>query len=98
MIQSKISEAQLESEGVIRTDFGEDLSWKYLSYVRAHPRFWNAGAKILYGKNDNFTSFETICGFAEKIGASLCVMENGGHWFHTQEEMRFLDEWILSEK
>ena len=26
--------------------------------------------------------------------ASLTVMENGEHWFHTKEQMQFLDNWI----
>ena len=32
--------------------------------------------------------------FARRIGASLTVMEDGEHWFHTDEQMRFLDGWI----
>ena len=27
----------------------------------------------------------------------LTVMENGEHWFHTEEQMKFLDEWILNQ-
>lgn len=34
---SNVTESELESEGIIHTDFGEDLSWKYLCYVRNHP-------------------------------------------------------------
>lgn len=26
--------------------------------------------------------------------AQLTVMQNGEHWFHTEEQMRFLDNWI----
>lgn len=48
------------------------------------------------GSRDELTSYETISAFAEKHHADLTVMENGGHWFHTQEQMRFLDEWIRS--
>lgn len=25
------------------------------------------------------------------------VMQNGDYWFHAKEQMRFLDEWIMSE-
>ena len=35
--------------------------------------------------------------FAEKHNATLTVMEGGEHWFHTEEQMRFLDEWILGK-
>jgi len=28
----------------------------------------------------------------------VAVMKNGEHWFHTDEQMAFLDEWIMSKK
>ena len=59
-----VSEQELESEGVIHTDFGEDLSWDYLSYVRNHPVTWSVPTQILYGSNDHLTSLETITDFA----------------------------------
>ncbi len=34
--------------------------------------------------------------FAEQHNAELTVMENGEHWFHTAEQMAFLDAWIMS--
>ena len=44
---------------------------------------------------DNLTSYETISAFAKTHGAELTVMEEGEHWFHTDEQMRFLDDWIM---
>ena len=70
------------------------LSWEYLFYVRKHPIKWNAPTAVLYGDKDNLTSYETIAGFAENHNAKLTVIENGAHWFHTEEQMRFLDNWI----
>ena len=32
--------------------------------------------------------------FGEKQGADLTVMEDGEHWFHTNAQMQFLDDWI----
>ncbi len=92
-----VTEAELRARGVIPTGFGEALSWEYLSYVRNHPIVWEAPTLILYGSRDEVTSFETISGFAEKHRAALTVMEDGGHWFHTEEQMGFLDEWIRME-
>ncbi|MCI7759501.1 MAG: alpha/beta hydrolase, partial [[Eubacterium] saphenum] len=40
------------------------------------------------------TSIETVSEFAEKTGAILTVMNDGEHWFHTDEQMEFLDNWI----
>lgn len=31
---------------------------------------------------------------AERVGATLTVMPGGEHWFHTEEQMAFLDRWI----
>ena len=94
MIWSNVTEEKLCSEKEISTDFGETLSWEYLCYVRKHPIKWNIPTCILYGANDNLTSVETVSGFAEQIGASLTVMNDGEHWFHTNEQMEFLDNWI----
>lgn len=49
---------------------------------------------ILYGGKDQLTSYETISDFANQTKATITVMENGEHWFHTEEQMRFLDNWI----
>lgn len=92
---ANVTEDELKEKGIIHTSFGEDLSWEYLSYVRKHPIKWNAPTAILYGSKDNLTSFETISAFAEKHNAKLTVMENGEHWFHTEEQMQFLDDWIV---
>lgn len=89
-----VTEEQLKAEGVIPIVSGDDLSWDYLCYVREHPIRWNAPTEILYGENDNLTSYETIASFAMEHNAKLTVMEGGEHWFHTEDQMRFLDEWI----
>ena len=95
---ANVTEAELEQRKIITTDFGEELSWEYLCYVRAHPLNWKVPTSILYGEKDNLTSIETMRAFAEKQGASLTVMKGGEHWFHTEEEMKFLDEWIGRQK
>ena len=94
MIWSNVTEEELCRKKEISTDFGETLSWEYLCYVRKHPIKWNIPTCILYGANDNLTSVETVSGFAEQIGAILTVMNDGEHWFHTNEQMEFLDNWI----
>ena len=91
---ANVTEQELESKGVIHTDFGEDLSWKYLNYVRSHPIEWRVPTRILYGSKDHLMSIETITDFANKHQATLTVMEGGEHWFHTEEQMLFLDNWI----
>ena len=95
MSGADVSEKELEEKGVIPTSSGEDLSWDYLCYVRDHPVCWTVPTRILYGSRDNLTSHETITAFAKAHDAELTVMEDGEHWFHTDEQMRFLDNWIM---
>ena len=94
MIWSNVTEEELCRKKEISTGFGETLSWEYLCYVRKHPIKWNIPTCILYGANDNLTSLETVSEFAKQIGASLTIMNDGEHWFHTNEQMEFLDNWI----
>lgn len=70
------------------------ISWEYLSYVRKNPVTWAISTYILYGEKDHLSSYETISEFAKQNNATLTVMRNGEHWFHTEEEMQFLDDWI----
>lgn len=89
-----VREQELAEKQEIPTAFGETLSWKYLTYVRAHPIAWRVPTRILYGAHDDLTAPETISAFARRVGADLTVMPDGEHWFHTEEQMRFLDAWI----
>ena len=89
-----VSEQELHQKKVIATPLGEPLSWEYLSYARTHPIIWEIPTNILYAANDNMVSLETMTAFAKKTHANLTVMENGEHWFHTEEQMAFLDNWF----
>ena len=91
---ANITEEDLKTKGIIRTAFGENLSWEYLCYVRSHTTDWMVTTQILYGSRDNLTSFETIHDFTKNHNAMLTVMEGGEHWFHTDEQIQFLDDWI----
>ena len=94
MTPANVTEDELRLRGEIATGFGETLSWDWLQDVRNHPLRWDVPTCILYGERDNLTSPETVSAFAARTGASLTVMPGGEHWFHTPEQMRFLDAWI----
>ena len=89
-----ITEDKLMSEKEIETSFGESLSWEYLSYVRKNTIHWDIPTNILFADNDNMTSVDTMTNFANKINANLTTMKGGEHWFHTDEQMKFLDNWF----
>ena len=91
---ANVTERELAEKQEIPTQFGETLSWSYLCYVRAHPIVWQVPTRILYGAHDNLTDLKTITAFAEHVNAALTIMPDGEHWFHTEKQMRFLDDWI----
>ena len=90
-----VTEDEIKEKGVIATDFGEDLSWEYLTWVRSHPVSWHIPTEMLYGSEDNLQSMDTVKAFAAGCGAGLTVMEHGEHWFHTEEQLQFLREWLV---
>ena len=89
-----VSEQALREQGEIPTDFGEKLSWAYLCYVRESPITWRIPTEILYAGGDHLVSRQTVEWFAAAHGAGLTVLENGEHWFHTEEQLAFLDGWV----
>ena len=93
-----VTEDVLKEKQLIKTAYGETISWEYLRYVRENPIAWKIPTHILYAQMDHLTSYETISEFAKQTGATLTVMESGEHWFHTPEQMEFLDRWILAHK
>lgn len=94
MLWANVTEEELHKKGEIATNLGETLSWEYLCYVREHPIKWNVPTCVLYGENDSLTSLETVSHFCNTAGAALTVMPKGEHWFHTPEQMEFLDGWV----
>lgn len=92
------SRAELEERGTIETNFGQTLSWDYLCYVRDHPTTWKIPTHILYGEKDHLTPLQTISQFAQETGASLTILQSGEHWFHTEEQMQFLDNWVIAAR
>ncbi len=89
MRATDVTEEALREQGRIGI-----LSWEYMTYVRAHPLRWHKPTHMLYGENDNWINFDTVAAFASRIGAELTVMPGGEHWFHTPEQMAFLDAWL----
>ena len=94
MSWANVTESELQQKGKIKTNFGEELSWEYLCYVRNNPIKWNVPTDILYGSNDNLTSIDTMKSFVNEHNANLTIMESGEHWFHTDEQIQFLQNWI----
>lgn len=94
---ASVSEEMLQRRQEIKTDFGETLSWKYLTYVREHPILkWDSPTAILYAEKDNLTERCVVDSFCTRFHSELSVMETGEHWFHTPEQLAVLDQWTKS--
>ena len=90
-----ISENRLKTEKEIPTPIGQTLYWDYYCYVKEHPiAAWNNKASILYGSKDNLCEFDVVSEFAKRFDCDLQVMENGEHYFHTEEQLNFLRKWL----
>ena len=96
---SNISETQLFKEKEIQATFGEKLSWEYYRYVKEHPvNKWESTTYILYGEKDSLTDRFTLDAFSNKFKARVKVMINGEHYFHTPEQLSFLEIWIREQE
>ena len=93
-----VSQAQLEKQRLIPTDFGQTLSWEYWNYVLEHPiRQWDFPTKILYGENDNLIDRCLVEQFTQKFSCNLTVAENCEHWFHTEHQLNVMRDWVRKE-
>ena len=89
-----ITDDELHEKKIIETPLGEPLSWEYLTFVREHPLDFRGDIRILYGGRDEMIARDSVERFAREHGASLTVMEESVHWFHTYEQLDFLDKWV----
>jgi len=91
---ANVTESELCKQGEIVTEFGETLSWEYLDFVRQNPINWDIPTEILYAKKDNLTSSKTVDDFVTNHRANLTVVKDGEHWFHTERQIAYLNEWM----
>ena len=90
-----VTEKELEELKEIKTDFGQTLYWDYYLYVKNNPiETWNKKTFILYGSKDNMQSEKLIKEFSIKNNINLDILENGEHFFHTKEELKYYNDWI----
>ena len=95
MSSCSVTEKELKERKEIKTDFGQTLYWDYYLYVKNNPiETWNKKTFILYGRKDNMQSEKLIKEFSIKNDINLNILENGEHFFHTKEELKYYNDWI----
>ena len=89
-----VSEQVLREQREIPTDFGETCPGRIFAMCGSIPSPGRCHRDPLcWGRH--LVSRQTVERFAEEHGAGLTVLENGEHWFHTEEQLAFLDGWIV---
>lgn len=91
---ANVSEEDLFEKKEITTDFGEVLSWNFLRFVRENPLEWNIPTEILYAEKDELISRKTVDDFTKSHKVVLTVMSGGEHWFHTEKQIDYLNDWM----
>ena len=95
MLWSNTTEEKLKEKQEIKTDFGQTLYWDYYKYVKDNPiTNWNKKTYILYGDKDNMQDRATIERFIKDFNCNLTVLENGEHYFHTEEQLNYYNNWL----
>lgn len=90
-----ISEDRLSTEKEIVTPIGQILYWDYYCYVKSHPiQDWDKPTSILYGSKDELCEFDVVSSFAKQYNCDLVIMEDGEHYFHTDEQLQFFRQWL----
>ena len=95
MLWSNTTEKELNEKQEIKTDFGQTLYWDYYLYVKENPiTNWNKKTYILYGNKDNMQNENIIKDFSNEFNCDLTILKNGEHYFHTEEQLNFYNDWL----
>lgn len=95
MMWFNVSEEKLQQEKEVPTPIGQTLYWDYYCYVKENPiEKWDVTIHILYGEKDDTCEFDTIKNFTERFNCNLKVVLGGEHYFHTEEQLEILEDWL----
>ncbi|MDS0525393.1 alpha/beta hydrolase [Clostridium sp. SHJSY1] len=90
-----VTKEQLKVEKEILTPIGQTLYWDYYCYVKENPiNKWDVNTSILYGGKDDLCEADAILNFSEKFNCKLDIMEEGEHYFHTEEQIEMFGGWL----
>lgn len=92
-----IDEKQLKNQKIIEMPIGQNLYWDYYCYIKDNPiDTWNNPTNILYGLKDDLCETNFVFEFVEKFKCNIVVMDEGEHYFHAKEQLKFFEKWLLN--
>ena len=86
----------LEQQKEIATPF-KTLYWDYYQYVIENPVVWGKKTALLYGAKDFLCEYEIVKNFADRAHAEMTVLDEGEHFFHTEEQIAFYRDWLTKQ-
>lgn len=92
---SNVSEEILNEKQEIETTMGETLSWPYYEYVKENPiTRWENDTYILMGSKDTLNDNDVVSKFIKDFKCNLDIYEGGEHYFHTEDQMIYFNNWL----
>ncbi len=97
MMSNKIYLEKLKEERIIKIDDKTSISYEFYKSLENHQDSWEVPTEILYGEKDNVIYIENIADFlANHPDAKLTIKQGSEHYMHTEEEKKFIKNWILN--
>ena len=96
-MQYGISEQELKEKKIIALENGQVLSYDFYKHVSNYKDNWTVPTDVLYGSRDDVVYVENIADFlADHPKAKLTIKRDSEHYFHTEEEIEFIKNWVLN--
>lgn len=92
-----ITEDIIKEKKEIRLINGDIFTPRCIEYYKNKNVNWTSNAVVIYGTKDCYIDEETVVDFVEKNKIKLYSLKGGEHWFHTKEQMDFIDDCIRKE-
>ena len=90
-----ITSEELQHKKEISLPIGQKLYWDYYQYTKTNKiTKWDSPTSILYGTHDNICDYNIINHFATNFKCDITIMKNGKHYFHTDKELSFYNQWL----
>ena len=93
MKNNHISIEMLKDKNIIRLDDGQVLSYEFYQSLN-NKDSWNTKTHIVYGEKDRIVNRESVINFVTDHNASLTIMKNAEHYFHTPGQLKFIKKWM----
>ena len=97
MMDNGVTFEEFKKKKIIHLDNGQTLSYDFAQFVNKKDN-WKVPTEILYGGRDDIVYIENIQTFLEDHPyASLTIKKDAEHYFHTNEDKKFIKKWIMRE-